>query len=189
MRWATSGISNAPGTQATSTSSAATPWRTSPSRAPSRSIRVTSSLKRATTMPKRSPRPISSPCSSRPIPAPLPNLLFDRDGPQAALDVEQVPHPGSLRFEVLAVGVGRLRHDRHALDDLEAEAVDAGPLGRVVGQQADVPQAEVDQDLGADAVVAEVRREAQVHVGVDRVQVLLVLEAVGAELVHDADAA
>ena len=48
--------------------------------------------------------------------------------------------------------------------------------------------AEIDEDLRADAVVAGVGREAEVHVGLDGVHAG-VLQLVGADLVHEADAA
>ena len=48
--------------------------------------------------------------------------------------------------------------------------------------------AEVDEDLRADAVLAAVDRQAELDVGVDGV-VALVLQVVGADLVADADAA
>ena len=47
---------------------------------------------------------------------------------------------------------------------------------------------EVDQDLRADAVVAQVGRQAELEVGVDGV-VALLLQLVGPELVQQADAA
>ena len=47
---------------------------------------------------------------------------------------------------------------------------------------------EVDQDLRADAVVAQVGRQAELQVGVDGVEALL-LQLVGAQLVEQADAA
>ena len=49
-------------------------------------------------------------------------------------------------------------------------------------------QPEVDEDLGADAVVAQVGGQAELEVGVDGVEALL-LELVGAQLVEQADAA
>ena len=49
-------------------------------------------------------------------------------------------------------------------------------------------QAEVDQDLGADAVVAQVGGEPELQVRVDGVEALL-LELVGAQLVQQADPA
>ena len=48
--------------------------------------------------------------------------------------------------------------------------------------------AEVDEDLRADAVLARVGREAELHVGLDGVAAL-VLQRVGADLVAEADAA
>ena len=61
------------------------------------------------------------------------------------------------------------------------------PLGRVVGQQPHGGDPEVDQDLGPDAVLPAVHRQAQLHVGVDRVQAP-VLQLVGLQLVGDPDA-
>ena len=76
----------------------------------------------------------------------------------------------------------------HALDDLEPVAVDRDVLGRVVRHQAHLAHAEVAQDLAADAVVADVGREAELLVGRDGV-VALVLQLVGLQLVDEADAA
>ena len=78
--------------------------------------------------------------------------------------------------------------ERHPLGDLEAEALEAAVLGRVVGDEPHRGDAEVDEDLGADAVLAAVGGQAELEVGVDGVAALL-LEAVGADLVADADAA
>ena len=49
-------------------------------------------------------------------------------------------------------------------------------------------QAEVAEDLGADPVVAQVGRQAELDVGLDRVEAVL-LELVGAQLVEQADPA
>ena len=49
------------------------------------------------------------------------------------------------------------RVQRHALDDVEPEAVDAGNLTRVVGQQADLVQPQVDEHLRAEAELAQRR--------------------------------
>ena len=68
-------------------------------------------------------------------------------------------------------GLGR-DSERHALDDLEAEALEAAVLGRVVGHQPHRGDAEVDEDLRADAVLAAVDGQAEVEVGVDRVAAL-----------------
>ena len=60
-------------------------------------------------------------------------------------------------------------------------------LGRVVGQQADRADAEVAQDRRPDAVLPQVDGQAQLEVGVDGVEAL-VLQLVGPQLVGDADA-
>ena len=51
-----------------------------------------------------------------------------------------------------------------------------------------LPEAEVLEDLGADPVVAQVGGQAELEVGVDGVEALL-LELVGLELVEQADPA
>src|SRR5690606_3627625 len=60
--------------------------------------------------------------------------------------------------------------------------------GRVVGQQSHRADAEVDQDLRAGAVVAGVGGQTEIEVGVDGVA-SGVLQLVGLQLVHQADAA
>src|SRR3546814_317359 len=75
----------------------------------------------------------------------------------------------------------------HPLGGLEAEALEGAVLGRVGGDDPDRGDAEVDEDLGAVAVLAAVGRQAEVEVGVDGVAALL-LEPVGPDLVADADA-
>src|SRR6266542_1643543 len=92
---------------------------------------------------------------------------------------------GAQVAQVLWVGIGL---QRHALDDVQAVALQATVLGRGVGHQPHGGDPEVDQDLRADAVLAVVHRQAQLQVGVDGVAAAL-LEAVGAQLVGQADAA
>src|SRR4029450_10593149 len=102
--------------------------------------------------------------------------------------LQQVAHALALGpevAEVLGVGAGLERDPLHAL---EAEALEPAVLGRVVGEQAHGGAPEVDQDLGADPVLAPVDRQAQVEVGVDGVAALL-LEVVGAQLVGQPDTA
>ena len=94
----------------------------------------------------------------------------------------------ALRPQVgLVVRVGD-RLDRHLVGDREPVALEAEDLLRVVGEDPDARQPEVDQDLGADPVVAEVGGQAELQVGVDGVEALL-LELVGAQLVEQADPA
>ena len=81
-----------------------------------------------------------------------------------------------------------LHLQRYALGDLQPEAPEAHDLGQVVGQKPDTREAEVLEDLGPDAVVAEVGGEAELLVGLDGVHAL-VLEVVGLHLVEEPDAA
>src|SRR6185295_18063604 len=93
-----------------------------------------------------------------------------------------------LRLQVAPGAVGGRHLEGHAVGDLQAVAGQAHELARVVGEQQDPVQAQLVQDLGPDAVVALVGLEAQALVGLDRV-LALVLELVGHDLVHEADAA
>ena len=82
------------------------------------------------------------------------------------------------------------RQDRHLIDDIKVEAaVDEGiGLLGIVGEQANLPQAEILEQLQPDAVVAGVCLEAEGEVGLDRIEAL-VLKFVGADLLDKADAA
>ena len=62
-----------------------------------------------------------------------------------------------LRFQILDVIFVGGDLDRHAFDDFQAVAVQADDLFGVVGQQADLADAQVEEDLGADAIVPQVR--------------------------------
>ena len=84
-------------------------------------------------------------------------------------------------------GLAEVSH-RDALGDVEAEALEPAVLDRVVRHEAHGRDAEVDQHLGADAVLAAVDGEPLLQVGVDGV-VALLLELVGPDLVAEADAA
>ena len=77
---------------------------------------------------------------------------------------------------------------RHPFDDLQPEALEATELRWVVGHQLHRRDAEVGEDLCADAVLAAVGRQPQLEVGVDGV-VALVLQAIRTDLVADSDAA
>ena len=80
----------------------------------------------------------------------------------------------ALGRQVVGVVLVHRRQDRHLVDHLQVEtAVDEGVgLLGVVGQQPDLRQAQVLEDLDADAVVAAVGLVAQRQVGLDRVQPL-----------------
>src|SRR5687767_11812096 len=94
-------------------------------------------------------------------------------------------HLQSLRVEVRRVRRARRGLERDALGDLEP--VQGHELVRIVREQADAPHAEVREDLHADPVLALIRPEAEPLVRLDRVEAL-VLQLVGAKLVHEPDA-
>ena len=94
-----------------------------------------------------------------------------------------------LRAQVAMLPGSRRHLDRHALDDADAVRLETLDLLGVVGHEADLAQAQVAEDLAADAVVAPVLREGpSSSVGLDGVQALF-LQGVGVELVRQADAA
>src|ERR1035437_6022307 len=86
----------------------------------------------------------------------------------------------------LVLGV-RGNDDRQLLDDGQPVAGDV-QLARVVGEQADGREPEIDENLVADPPLPLVRAEAELQVGLDRV-VAALLQLVGLELVEQADAA
>ena len=183
-RLATSGSSNAPGTHATVTSAA--PWSRSAFSAPAHSGSVTSRLKRAATIANRMPVASSAPSCARVLAHQPPPSSRRRVG--LGIEAEQVAELVLLGAQVRDVLGGRHGLHRHPLDDLEAVALDAAVLRRVVRHQPHRRDAEVDEDLRADAVLARVGREAELEVGLDGVAAL-VLQRVRAQLVAEPDAA
>src|SRR5258708_2723730 len=93
----------------------------------------------------------------------------------------------ALGAEVPCVlGVLRL-DDGHALLDAEPIPLEPHDLARVVRDGTDGVEPEIEQDLRADAVVAEIRRDAELLVGLDGV-CSTVLKLICLELVEEADA-
>ena len=74
-----------------------------------------------------------------------------------------------LRAQVAAVEGVLADVQRNPLDDLEPETGQRRHLTRVVGKQAQSLDTEVDKDLRADTVVAQVCAEAEALVGLDRI--------------------
>src|SRR5690242_1217510 len=101
---------------------------------------------------------------------------------------EQMPELGLLGLEIVRVLWRLGRNDGDAILDVEAVPLEPDQLARIVGEDAHRPQPEIEQDLCADAVVAQVGAEAERLVGLDRV-LPLVLELVRLELVEQPDAA
>src|SRR5450759_4394433 len=108
--------------------------------------------------------------------------------PEQVLVLQQVTHLVPLGAQVADIVVLGVHLDVLAAGDAQAVALQRHDLLRVVGHDADRRESQVGEDLGADAVVAQVGGEAQFHVGLNGVQTLL-LERVGLELVDEPDAA
>lgn len=83
-------------------------------------------------------------------------------------------------------GSGRLAGD--PLDDLNASAFQGGNFFRIVGEQAHLADADVAEDGGGEGKITGIGGKAELPVGLDRIQAL-VLQDVGTKLVHQADAA
>src|ERR1700684_3439179 len=81
----------------------------------------------------------------------------------------------------------RLDFERHPRDR-NAIAPEALNLVRIVGEQAHLADAEVADDLRADAVVAQVLLETQLQIGLDRIETG-VLQRIGADFIAEPDAA
>lgn len=94
----------------------------------------------------------------------------------------------ALGAEVTAgkAGVARLAGD--ALDDLDAGRFKLGNLIGIIRKQADAPNAELAKNARREHVIAQISGEAEPAIRLDGVEAL-VLKLVGANLVHQADAA
>ena len=103
------------------------------------------------------------------------------------LGFEQMPELLPLGRQVVGVVGAGVHHQRHPLLHLQAIAAEAGDLAGVVGEQPQPVDAEVGEDLCADAVVAQIRREAKPLIGFNGVEPGF-LEAVGLQFVDQADA-
>src|SRR5215471_1505498 len=103
--------------------------------------------------------------------------------------IKQVPQLLALGFQIVSILLIGWNLNRHLLDDAQAVAIQANDFFRVVGEEADLPDAQIQQDLGTDSIMAKVRSEAQTLIGLNRVQILLLLELVSLQLGQESDAA
>ena len=124
----------APGAQARSIESAATPWRRSPFWAPLTGRSVMASLNRLATIATRSPTPERFPSNTT---KGLQTPAFE--------EVAQAIAPGPQVVDVLLV---RFDVDGDPVDDLQSVSFESASLGRVIGHQPHSGYTQVDQDLG-----------------------------------------
>src|SRR4029453_1056444 len=80
-------------------------------------------------------------------------------------------------------GVVRIRGrtNRKLFDDFEIMPLQADHFAGIVGQQANLLHAEIEEDLRAEPVIAKTTRETELLVGLDRIEPLL-LQLVGVNL-------
>ncbi len=97
-------------------------------------------------------------------------------------------HLFALDFKVLLRGLVRFDFCGEALGDTDACGFKRLDLFRVVGDESDPVESQLCEDGGGQAEVAVVGAVAQLEVGFDGVEAL-VLQLVGTELCHEADAA
>src|SRR5207244_10469842 len=135
--------------------------------------------------PPPPPRARPSPPARR-LPAPPATVrsLFalQRLVPQVLM-VKLVAELVTFGCQIASVLRRRLGLDRDLLDHLEAVPLDPRDLLRIVRQDPDRREAEVGQDLVADAVVAHVRLEPELEVRLHGVEPVL-LQLVRAQLVQ-----
>src|SRR5437899_1663149 len=99
---------------------------------------------------------------------------------------QEVPELVALGAEVLPVRLGRGNFDRDTLGDVQPVAFEADDLLGVVGQELQVLDPQVDQDLSSDAVITQIGVESERDVGRNPV-LALILELVRAHLVEEPD--
>src|SRR5438445_13729903 len=95
--------------------------------------------------------------------------------------VEQMAEFGFLGLKITNITGLRRDLDRHPLHHLQPITLHPNDLSRVVGNKTDLVQSQGDQDLRADAVVAEIRFKAQRQIRFYRI-LTLILKLVGAKL-------
>ena len=90
-----------------------------------------------------------------------------------------MPHFCALGLEILRIVRVGLRFDRKLFDNIETVSFEADYFFRVVRQETDVADAEVDQYLCTGTILTEVRRKPQFFIGFNGIEALF-LEFVGA---------
>lgn len=101
--------------------------------------------------------------------------------------MEHVPHLFLLGAHIFFVGGAATHLNGLTADDFDPVAFQTDDLARVVGHDAELADAQIKEYLRADAVIAEVRLEAELFVGFNGV-VALILKGIGLQLVGEANA-
>jgi len=123
--------------------------------------------------------------------APFCHALISADGAKefiGEISIEEVAHFFSFGFEIAAAGLVVSGDAGDAFGDGDARGFEGSNFVRVVREKAHGADSEMAEDGSGELVVAEVAFEAELFVGFDGVGAQI-LELVGAEFVHEADAA
>src|SRR2546423_15702198 len=78
--------------------------------------------------------------------------------------LKRVPHFRPLRFEVTRVMRVRLASNRDLLDHLNSVPFQADDFLGIVCQEPELANAEIEKDLRAESVIAQIAREAEARV-------------------------
>src|SRR5690606_21184494 len=95
-----------------------------------------------------------------------------------------MPGPLALGLQVTRVVRVRSADERHAADDVDPVRAKRGNLLRIIRQQLDSRDAELAEQRGCDVVRALVLAEAELTIGVERVETI-VLQRIRAQLVRE----
>lgn len=104
------------------------------------------------------------------------------------LDIMQdMSHTLLLCLHVEGVVFVGLYLQRHRLDDLKPIGLETYTLDGIIGHEAHLPDTELTEDLCTYTIVSFVCLMTKVEVSIDGIETLL-LELIGTDLLHEADA-
>ena len=86
---------------------------------------------------------------------------------------KEMPHLHALGFKILRVVRIGFAPDRHLLDHLHAVAFEADDFLGIVGQETELAHAEVEENLRAESVIAQVAPETELRVRLHRIEASL----------------
>src|SRR5688572_4020201 len=93
-----------------------------------------------------------------------------------------------LGAQILHVRLTRLNLDRHSLYHLQSVPLNADDLARIVRNELDLVQSEVDKNLRSHTVITQIRLESQLQIRLNGIA-SLILQPIGPDLVKQTDAA
>ena len=94
-----------------------------------------------------------------------------------------MPHSISLAEQISFVFLAGLNFYRDPVDNFDAIAFQADNFLRVIGQHSHFRHPEVSENLGSDAIIPQISFKAELKIGFDGVDPLLVLKLVSLDLV------